>query len=518
MGFARPAAAGMARPSAVDSRERRRTQGASVIVHINHIATAKKKSQLGDLASLVTGSLVNLVEDGILDSRIAPSLRIHLDWIQYKTNFRDPVMIRRTTNPEGQPLALAEIAIDLRQADPSQLPTQLAHAVRTVPVGPQTTLDERRVYLDHFRPYRDCMIWDFNRLFWTRLADWEAASGRGFEAALPSGKSDANHPEAVADSVTEFWTLLHDLDARKQLPPEILALEIGVGTGMRARAWMDGFKALDAERGTNYYAKLHFILGDYSMTSLERAVAAVSHHTDHVSAAPLDALNPFKALASHRFKVMYVHLTNVYDNLPFDDLVRRDGHLYLVEVRAYVSGATADRIAAEFGVGCDDLPKVVDRLIADGPAGVFPGGRGVAFWRCLWDGFKLEERLRALAPGEDAHVPPGLSFMHFEDLLAEAPEDIRFHISRGAAESFANTLPLLHPRGYLQVQDIFVEHMDDYRRGFRGPGKLDGSLVTWVNGAMLRVVGARAGYDVHFAPFPYRPGTKTTIMYTTQRP
>jgi len=28
---------------------------------------------------------------------------------------------------------------------------------------------------------------------------------------------------------------------------------------------------------------------------------------------------------------------------------------------------------------------------------------------------------------------------------------------------------------------------------------------------------ARAGYDVHFAPFPYRPGTKTSILYTTQR-
>ena len=68
---------------------------------------------------------------------------------------------------------------------------------------------------------------------------------------------------------------------------------------------------------------------------------------------------------------------------------------------------------------------------------------------------------------------------------------MRFHISRGAGESFANTLPLLHPRGYLQVQDIFVSDMDDYRKGFRGPGKLDGSLVTWVNGALLRAVGAQ---------------------------
>ena len=34
----------------------------------------------------------------------------------------------------------------------------------------------------------------------------------------------------------------------------------------------------------------------------------------------------------------------------------------------------------------------------------------------------------------------------------------------------------------------------------------------------LRAVGARAGYDVHFRPFTFRPGSKTTVMYTTQRP
>lgn len=84
-------------------------------------------------------------------------------------------------------------------------------------------------------------------------------------------------------------------------------------------------------------------------------------------------------------------------------------------------------------------------------------------------------------------------------------------------ESFHNTLPLLHPRGYLQVQDIFVTQMEEYRHSFRGPGKLDGSVVNWVNGALLREIGARAGYDVHFAPFRYREGSNTTILYTTQR-
>ena len=47
---------------------------------------------------------------------------------------------------------------------------------------------------------------------------------------------------------------------------------------------------------------------------------------------------------------MYVHLTNVYDNLPFDDLIRRDGQLYLVEVRAYLSAAAVERLTADFGI------------------------------------------------------------------------------------------------------------------------------------------------------------------------
>jgi hypothetical protein len=76
---------------------------------------------------------------------------------------------------------------------------------------------------------------------------------------------------------------------------------------------------------------------------------------------------------------------------------------------------------------------------------------------------------------------------------------------------------LLHPRGYLQVQDIFVTKLEEYGRMFRGPGKMDGSIVNWVNGALLAEIGAQAGYDVHFAPFHYKEGSRTSILYTTHR-
>jgi hypothetical protein len=482
-----------------------------MILHVNHTAPG---ARMASLASELVGALLSLVEEGQIDARLLPTLRVHLDWIQYRANFREPVTLRRAADIRGEPLPLAEVAVDLRQTESGRLRDALARALQAL--GPSHANDGR-LPLDDFGPLRDSLIWQFNRLFWQRLGEWEQASGRGFEEALPSGRSDANHPQAVADSVGDFWTLLRDMDKRGQLPPEIFALEIGVGSGVRAALWLDRFRALDEERGTGYYPRLRFLLGDYSLPTLDRAMAAVARHQDVVSVLAMEALNPFRTLSFLRYKILSIHLTNVYDNLPHDEVVRRDGRIYLVEARAYLRSESARRIADDFGLTAQDLPRAVSRLLEVGPEVIGERDRGVAFWRAVWGAVRLEERLVGLDDLSQVPLPPGLDQSHLEDLLGEAPEDVRFHLSRGAAESFINTLPLLHPRGYLQVQDIFVTSMDGYRQGFRGPGKLDGSVVNWVNGALLRAVGARAGYDVHFAPFRYRTGSRTSILYTTQR-
>ncbi len=506
----------------LDARESTRDGGSEgsgvVIIQRNYTPSALPKgTDITDLTSRVTAPLTVLLEESGLDADTGAALRIHLDWLQYKTCFRDPVMVRRAVDQHERLLPLSEISIDLRQLDPPRLGEQLTNAVQTLRNGgPGTTADSPLV-LHAFAPWRDSIIWAFNRLFWQRLASWEAHAHRGFEAALPSGGSDANHPEAVADSVADFWTLLRDLQTRGQLPSEIYAMEIGVGSGARARLWLDRFKALDDECGTGYYTRLRFLLGDYSPATLETALAAVGPHAPISSVLAIDATNPFKTLSFLRFKILFVHLTNVYDNLSFDEIARRDGELYIVEVRPYLSGAVARRIAADFGLTTEQLPDTIKRLLEFGPEALGNLERGMVFWNCVWSALRLEERLRVLDEGDEGHLPKGVSRAPLDDLLADAPQDIRFHLSRGAAESFVNTVPLLHPRGYLQVQDIFVAAMKDYSSGFRGPGKLDGSFVNWVNGAFLRAVGARAGYDVHFAPFKYRKGSKTQILYTTPR-
>lgn len=481
-----------------------------MIVHLNVLPQLRSQA----IADLIP-TLFGVLEERRLNASLFAHLRIHLDWIQYKANFREAVTVRRAVNRQGERLPLAELAIDLRQAETARWRDELARALAGL--AAEDGEADGRIVLEDFAPLGESAIWRFNRLFWQRVTDWERLAGRGFEAALPSGRSDANDEGAVGDAVGEFWTLLVELDKRGQLPAEIFAIEIGVGSGTRAALWLDRFKALDEARATGYYPRLRFLLGDYSLPTLDRAMAAVEAHRDCVSMIAMDALNPLRALSFLRYKVLYIHLTNVYDNLPLDELVRRDGELYLVETRSYLPASAAARIAGLYGLAPSELPATVARLLDVGPELFGDRERGVAFWRDVWEALRLEERLRHLDGIAEVPLSGGLEPYHVEDLLATAPGDVRFHLSRGAAESFANTLPLLHPRGYLQVQDIFVAAMDEYRLGFRGPGKLDGAVVSWVNGALLRAVGARGGYDVHFAPFRYRPGSRTTILYTSLR-
>jgi hypothetical protein len=479
-----------------------------MIFHINHVQPGRAES-----TSNVVCTLLTLLEQGHVEPEVLAHLNVHIDWVQYKTNFREPIVLRRAVNGED-PLPLTEIAVDLRQVKPETFRAELAAVLNGAGPGGHV---EPRVYLEPFRPMRSSIIWTFNNLFWKYLPAWEAASGKGYEKALPSGQSDGHNIAAITDSVSSFWTQLKTLQSQNLLPPEIYILEIGVGTGERANRWLDGFLALDRERGTGFYPKLRFLAGDYSKATLNRVMESCRAHRALTSFVEVNALDPFRALSHLRYKVLLITLSNVYDNLPTDELVLRDGKIFFVEVRAYIPSREVQHICEIYRMPPADFEKNVTRLLEDGPDSLASHDEGMGFWRDTWAGVRLEERLVAAYNLSEAQLPVGMKTSHIEGLIANAPSNIRFHLSSGAAESFISTIQLLHPRGYLQVQDIFVEKLTDYLHGFRGPGKLDGSIVNWVNGALLAEVAEQSGYDVHFAPFPYRQGSKTSILYTTQR-
>ncbi len=484
-----------------------------MILNLNHL---HGKSAAANAQGVVE-TLYGLLAEGLIEQSQFARLRIQLDWIQYKQNFREVVSVAENRDERGEQ-TMMDIHVDTRQVVPGCLRPEILRAMaRARSSDSEREAAQDRIVLEDFKSFRNSIAWQFNGLYWRKLNDWEQSTGKGYEQALPGGQSDGHQPEAVAAAAADFWKLLDDMESKKQLPAEIFLLEIGVGSGAHCSMWLNQFLALDREHGTNFYPRLRMLLGDYSLATLEKSKPALKQHVDLCSFVVLDAINPLQTLSFLRHKILHVHLTNVYDNLPDEEVLRRDGKLFFVHVRAYVPMSDAVRIATTFDLPVERIHAMVERLLEIGPDALGDHDRGVGFWQQLWGAVRLEERLMSLDELPDSPFPGGLDAAKLEDMLQDAPSDIRFHLSSGALESFSNTLPLLYPRGYLQVQDIFVTEFDQYRVGFHGPGKLDGSVVNWVNGALLREVGERAGFDVHFAPFPYRKGSKTSVLYTTQR-
>jgi len=266
---------------------------------------------------------------------------------------------------------------------------------------------------------------------------------------------------------------------------------------------------------------LNYLMGDYSPHVLDRARAKVRDHDERVSSLVLDALQPTQTLGFLRYKVFLVYISNVYDNLPTDEIARIGGHLFRVQVRAYLAADAARVIARDAEVGIDELADLVARLLRLGPQVLseaspasFPSPlTAVELWRRLWASLRLEERYVPIEGLDMYEVAPGVSGEILRPLI-EANGDLRMQVSNGAATSFLNTLPLLHPQGLLCCHDLFVTDTQQYLAAFKGPGKYDGSVVNWVNGPLLSALGRRHGYEVRFSQFGHRAGSNVLTLTT----
>ena len=474
-----------------------------------------------DAAPIITSALKAAIESSLDLTR----LRVVCDFIQYRQNFRDPVALRRVEPwdidagiDNGVGDETWEIAIDLRRAKPD---------VITATIQTALAQDDNcgRVALEDWRPGSRSLIWGFNSLYWKALSLWEQATGKGYESALPGGESDARNVEAARELILKLFTLWDSLTARRALPEELYVLELGVGNGNQARVFLDELQRLDREQGRgDYYRRLHYLMGDYSPHVLELARKNVAHHAEHVSSLVLDALRPTDTLGFLRYKAFLVYISNVYDNLPTDEVVRIGGHLFQVETRAGLARSDADTLSASVNAKTEELPELIARLLRLGPELLsevspehFPTpAAAVTFWRAAWDGLRLDERYVPLVELDTYEIAPEVGGELLRPIV-EANGDLRMHISNGAATSFADTLPLLHPHGVLLCHDLFVTDMHQYLNGFRGPGKYDGSVVNWVNGRLLAAIGSRRGFDVSFAPFAHRTGANVVTMTARAR-
>jgi hypothetical protein len=464
-----------------------------------------------------------LAEDAVDLSRV----RLVCDWVQYRHNFRDVVDIRPILADHDQqsdlvPVPLAsvmtedeiEVAIDLRRCGDVPLKEVTRELIRRFREG-----DPSRIYLEPWLPTSASLIWEFNALYWKALDVWEQTTGQPYEKTLPGGQSEARNRDAVREMITSLFGLWDALAARNALPEELYVIELGPGNGNQAKTWLDEFVTLDLAHGKDYYRRLHYLMGDYSPHVVELARAAVAEHAGHVSALVLDATQPRTALGFLRYKVFLVYISNVYDNLPCDEVAQIGGRPYIVQTRAYLTQQATTELGELAGAPPEQVPELIRKLLRLGPALLaealperFPSVAAAAtFWQRAWAALRLAERYQPLAGLDLYQIAPSVSGEMLRPLL-ESGADIRMHVNNGAVASFVDTIPLLHPFGRLICYDLFVTDVHSYRTSFRGPGKYDGSVVNWINGPLLAHIGRRRGCEVDYQRFAHREGTNIVTM------
>jgi hypothetical protein len=471
----------------------------------------------------LNGAIAPVVDALVESAWDLARVRVVCDWVQYRENFRDVVDARRILSvpecgPDQGPMPMPsgirqddlEVAVDVRRAGDAAL-KEVATACLRGPDG--------RTYLEDWGLGSASCIWGFNTLYWKALELWEKSVGRSYEQALPGGESDARNRDSARELIHDLFGIWDSLSRSGSLPEELVVVELGVGNGQQAKVFLDEFRAADQARGGEYYRRLHYLMCDNSPHVLDLAAGTVAEHAARISSVTLDATRPLTALSFLKYKVFLVYVSNVYDNLPSDEVAQIGGRTYAVQTRAYFPREAAVMLAASVSVPPAELPALVHKLLRLGPALLAEAApdrfadvdAAVGFWRRAWSLLRLEDRYVPLAGVDRYALTAKLNGEILRPLL-ESGADLRMHVSNGAVASFADSLMLLHPFGKLICHDLFVTDVRSYRSHFRGPGKYDGSVVNWVNGPLVAHVGRRMGFDVHYAPFRHRSAGNIVTM------
>jgi hypothetical protein len=359
------------------------------------------------------------------------------------------------------------------------------------------------------------VIWSFNRSYWRHLGAWDETFQKDYASALPGGVSDGTNHEFWAEQIETFLHTLDRLDEWSELPEEIHVLEFGVGDGQQARVWLDEFAKACELRGRDYVERVRYLMADYSPHVLARAMERVAPYAPLVKCLELDFRNPVHGLTHLRGKVLFAHTCNLYDNLPTDELLRVGDRAYEPLVRASITPREIGELSATHGVPESELVARVQQVLRHGPEAFGDLAGGVRFWSDVWDAVHLEEIYEEIPAPAAIRVAPSVD-LHLDELLDELPEWTRVHASTVAVESFAQTLALLHHEGVVIAQDLFVREVSQYA-AYRGPGKLEGSIVNWLNGPVFQLVGQRSGFRVTVEPFAYREGSNTVVLSARPR-
>src|SRR5688572_8953260 len=288
-------------------------------------------------------------------------------------------------------------------------------------------VQDRRFLLQDFVPLSESLDWTLAHLYWQQAGAAAFLSDRVPTRVVSDGNLSAGAAEV-------FFTSLLAAEGRGELEGTIEVLEVGVGSGLFARYFLDEFRSICQDYKKNYYDRLVYLASDASRKMLDDIAArgVLAAHEGRYRLQVADACGRFLGLDSGlRFR--WITFNYVLDVLPAT-VLRLDGE-ELREMRLATSFA---RDVAIIDPSLPD-PEEIRRIIDSNDRAQ------MAKLVSLYPYLSLNHRFEPIDPA---------SLPHSYSLLASTPPGQHLVVHNyGAAACLEQALFLLHPLGCIQIAD-----------------------------------------------------------------
>jgi tetratricopeptide (TPR) repeat protein len=356
---------------------------------------------------------------------------------------------------------------------PAELLTRLVGAQGSSALDAIDSVAVPLTEIEDFRPLGECLEW--------RLADafWDHAG------VIPFVRNDVphlvNNSGRLSDSAAALvFAALEEM--RPSLPARIVVLELGAGTGLYARYFLDAFKACCRQQGSDLYQRLTYVVTD----RFPRTVAGwqrdglFAGHDEHVDLRTCDASMPWALFGAGDAPALdapvVVFCNYLLDVLP-SRIVRRSGtQLEQLCVRTHLPGGDQALQSLSQSSGLASVAEA--RALA--ASGQFADLRRLL---ALLPHLELETTFRSWVPA----TPGETAF------AAAMVEGERVILNHGALACLDQLIPQLDPCALLLINDYGPVRSEDVGSHL-GVQRFGGSVALGLNFPWLERALAERGF------------------------